>query len=184
MENGAPVYADTTVPAEQPPGKGPRCTGCTADNLGARRLALKASQLALSFLAFLCEEIVQHCSSCGGLYFFEFVSCSAFLLNIPILVTYCTSLYERTGKEKVATVDFLIVSIVAVFFLLASIVFAATNDKTPPESAAIVFGFLATITFCVDAVLMYLKRRKAEEERKTENPANTLNPTENQPLNN
>ncbi|XP_034985450.1 CKLF-like MARVEL transmembrane domain-containing protein 6 isoform X2 [Zootoca vivipara] len=151
MENGAPVYADTTVPAEQPPGKGPRCTGCTADNLGARRLALKASQLALSFLAFLCEEIVQHCSSCGGLYFFEFVSCSAFLLNIPILVTYCTSLYERTGKEKVATV---------------------------------VFGFLATITFCVDAVLMYLKRRKAEEERKTENPANTLNPTENQPLNN
>ncbi|XP_061442753.1 CKLF-like MARVEL transmembrane domain-containing protein 6 [Rhineura floridana] len=184
MENGAPVYAETTVPAEQPPGKGPRCIGCTTAHLGFLRLSFKISQLVLSLLAFVCEEIVKECTSCGGLYFFEFISCSAFLLTIPILVIYCTSFYEKTGKEKVMQLDFWIVSVVGAFFLLASIVFSATSDKTPVESTAIAFGFLATIAFLVDAFLMYLKKRKAKEERKPENTANTLNATENQPLNN
>lgn len=46
-----------------------------------------------------------------------------------------------------------------------------------------VFGFLATVAFIVDAVQMVLKKRKVKEE-KPEIAANTVNPTENQPLNN
>jgi hypothetical protein len=39
---------------------------------------------------------------CGGLYFFEFVSCSAFLLSLLLLIVYCTPVHDRvdTGKVK------------------------------------------------------------------------------------
>uniref|UniRef100_A0A8D0BZJ8 CKLF like MARVEL transmembrane domain containing 6 n=1 Tax=Salvator merianae TaxID=96440 RepID=A0A8D0BZJ8_SALMN len=184
MENGAPVYAETTVPAEQPLGKRPRCVGCTTAHLGRWRLSLKIAQLVLSFAAFVCEEIVEECTLCGGLYFFEFVSCSAFLLCIPVLVLYCTSFYERTGKEKVTQLDFWVVSVVAIVFLLAAIVFSATSDNTATERAAIAFGFFASLAFLVDAIQMCLKKRKAQEERQPENTGNTLNAIENQPLNN
>ncbi|KAJ6666477.1 hypothetical protein lerEdw1_020200 [Lerista edwardsae] len=183
MENGAPVYAETTVPANEPSGKRARCSVCTTDNLGLTRFALKVLQLVLSFLAFVCEEVVASCTSCGGLYFFEFVSCSAFLVSILVLLVYCTSLFEKTGEEKVQKLDFWIVVALAAFLLLASIVFSATNDKTSTETAAIVFGFFASTAFIVDAVQMYLKKGKVKEE-KPEVAANTVNPTENQPLNN
>lgn len=55
----------------------------------------------LSLLAFICEEVVSQCTLCGGLYFFEFVSCSAFLLSLLILVVYCTPLYDRVDPAKV-----------------------------------------------------------------------------------
>ncbi|KFQ98175.1 CKLF-like MARVEL transmembrane domain-containing protein 6, partial [Nipponia nippon] len=55
----------------------------------------------LSLLAVICEEIVEDCIKCGGLYFFEFVSCSAFLLSLLILCVYCTGAYETLGEDKV-----------------------------------------------------------------------------------
>ena len=55
----------------------------------------------LSLLAFICEEVVSQCTLCGGLYFFEFVSCSAFLLSLLILVVYCTPVYDRVDPAKV-----------------------------------------------------------------------------------
>ncbi|KFW67201.1 CKLF-like MARVEL transmembrane domain-containing protein 6, partial [Pygoscelis adeliae] len=55
----------------------------------------------LSLLAVICEEIVEDCITCGGLYFFEFTSCSAFLLSLLILCVYCTDVYETFGEDKV-----------------------------------------------------------------------------------
>ncbi|XP_066487244.1 CKLF-like MARVEL transmembrane domain-containing protein 6 [Tiliqua scincoides] len=183
MENGAPVYAETTVPANEPPGKRASCSVFTAVHLGPRRLLLKALELVLSFLAFICEEVVAVCTSCSSLYFFEFVSCSAFLVSILVLLVYCTSLYEKTGKENVQKLDFYVILALAVLLLLASIVFSIINGKTSAETAAIVFGFLATIAFTVDAVMMIRKKYVVKKE-KPEIAANTVNQTENQPLNN
>lgn len=58
----------------------------------------------LSLLAVICEEIVENCIKCGGLYFFEFTSCSAFLLSLLILCVYCTDVYETFGEDKVQRV--------------------------------------------------------------------------------
>ncbi|KFP26847.1 CKLF-like MARVEL transmembrane domain-containing protein 6, partial [Colius striatus] len=58
----------------------------------------------LSLLAVICEEIVADCMNCSGLYFFEFISCSAFLLSLLILGVYCTGAYETFGEDKVQKV--------------------------------------------------------------------------------
>ncbi|XP_077160881.1 CKLF-like MARVEL transmembrane domain-containing protein 6 isoform X2 [Paroedura picta] len=184
MENGGSVYEPTTSPAERPPSKALRSCGCTAARLDGKRLPLKALQLGLSFLAFVLEEVLEVCTSCGGLYFFEFVSCCAFLLCIPVLAMYCTSLYERVGKDQVRQLDFWIVTIMGALFLLASIVFSATSDRTSVEIAAIVFGYFASIAFIVDAFMMFREDLHPKKEIQQENTSRPLNPAENQPLNN
>ncbi|XP_065395880.1 CKLF-like MARVEL transmembrane domain-containing protein 6 isoform X2 [Macaca fascicularis] len=115
MENGA-VYSPTTE--EDPgPARGPR-SGIAAyfflDRLPGPRRVLKGLQLLLSLLAFICEEVVSQCTLCGGLYFFEFVSCSAFLLSLLILIVYCTPFYEKVDTTKVKS---------SVFGFLASFMF-------------------------------------------------------------
>ncbi|NWS62515.1 CKLF6 protein, partial [Chunga burmeisteri] len=100
MENGA-VYNETTEPQAKPPH---RPCGCTLRHLWGWRLPIKALQVILSLLAVICEEIVQDCIECGGLYFFEFASCSAFLLSLLILCAYCTDIYETSGEDKVQRV--------------------------------------------------------------------------------
>ncbi|NXY26358.1 CKLF6 protein, partial [Atrichornis clamosus] len=98
MENGT-VYNETT----EPEAKKPRCPhfGCTLQHLWGWRLPVKAVQTIFSFVAVICEEIVEDCSTCSGLYFFEFTSCSAFLLNLLILCVYCTDMYKALGEDKV-----------------------------------------------------------------------------------
>ncbi|NXH45861.1 CKLF6 protein, partial [Dicaeum eximium] len=98
MENGA-VYNKTTEPEAKAPRRWP--CGCTLRHLRGWRLLAKVVQTILSFVAVVCEEIVEECSTCSGLYFFEFISCSAFLLSLLILYMYCTDLYESLGEEKV-----------------------------------------------------------------------------------
>ncbi|NXU43068.1 CKLF6 protein, partial [Drymodes brunneopygia] len=98
MEKG-PVYKATTEPAAKAPRRCP--LGCTLRRLWGWRLLVKALQVILSLVAVVCEEIVEDCNPCSGLYLFEFISCSAFLLSILILCAYCTNLYESLGKDKV-----------------------------------------------------------------------------------
>ncbi|NWV78414.1 CKLF6 protein, partial [Dasyornis broadbenti] len=98
MENGA-VYNETTEPEAKAPRRRP--LGCTLRHLRGWRLPVKVLQSILSFVAVICEEIVEDCSNCNGLYFFEFISCSAFLLSLLILFVYCTDTYESLGKDKV-----------------------------------------------------------------------------------
>ncbi|NXV93677.1 CKLF6 protein, partial [Calonectris borealis] len=100
MENGD-VYNETTEPQAKPPR---RPFGCTLRHLWGWRLLTKALQALLSLLAVICEEIVENCINCDGLYFFEFTSCSAFLLSLLILCVYCTDVYETFGEDKVQRV--------------------------------------------------------------------------------
>ncbi|XP_036616212.1 CKLF-like MARVEL transmembrane domain-containing protein 6 [Trichosurus vulpecula] len=179
MDNGD-VYNPTTenVPAaENRPGRS-SCTFSLA-RPSRRRAPLKLAELVLSLVAFICEEIVSRCTQCGGLYFFEFVSCSAFLLSLLVVIVYCTSLYDKVDQSKVKKSDIYITLITGLMFLIASITFACTSDQTSPETAAIVFGFLASIVFLIDFGLLKLENARRSQTRKPEVPTTTLT----QPLN-
>ncbi|XP_029865859.1 CKLF-like MARVEL transmembrane domain-containing protein 6 isoform X2 [Aquila chrysaetos chrysaetos] len=137
----------------------------------------------LSLLAVICEEIVEGCIKCGGLYFFEFTSCSAFLLSLLILCVYCTDVYETFGEDKVQTVNLWTMRAIAVCFLLASIVLAATISGSAVENAACVFGFLASGAFSAEIIIECFHSRKQNVDGSSENPGNAQSYTENQPLN-
>ncbi|XP_069329456.1 CKLF-like MARVEL transmembrane domain-containing protein 6 [Eulemur rufifrons] len=182
MENGE-VYRATTEAAPGPV-RGPR-SGLAAyfflGRLPWYRQVLKGLQLLLSLLAFICEEVVSQCTMCGGLYVFEFVSCSAFLLSLLMLVVYCTPAYDRIDANKVKLSDFYITLATGCLFLLASIIFVSTHDRTAAEYAAIVFGFIASFIFLLDFLVMLIERRRESQRRKPENAIRTEPLTE--PLN-
>nr|XP_058933409.1 CKLF-like MARVEL transmembrane domain-containing protein 6 isoform X2 [Kogia breviceps] len=139
MENGA-VYRSTTE-AHPGPARGARSglvAYFTLRRLKRTRLIIKLLQLVLSLLAFICEEVVSQCTLCRGLYFFEFVSCSAFLLSLLLLIVYCTPVYEKVDHAKVKSSDFYITVGTGLVFLVASIFFALTHDNTTAELAAII----------------------------------------------
>lgn len=58
----------------------------------------------LSFIAFILEETVDSCFTCSPLYFFEFVSCTAFLFTLLLLVLLSTKLHEKIHIEAWPTV--------------------------------------------------------------------------------
>uniref|UniRef100_A0A672FHJ4 MARVEL domain-containing protein n=1 Tax=Salarias fasciatus TaxID=181472 RepID=A0A672FHJ4_SALFA len=104
----------------------------------------------LSFVAFVLEESVFICTSCTPLYFFEFVSCTAFLFTLLLLILLSTSLYQRIGITCWPQLDFIYTGIIAVFLLISSIVFAADNTGSSLERGAVAFGFLAMVAFAAD----------------------------------
>ncbi|XP_004676410.1 PREDICTED: CKLF-like MARVEL transmembrane domain-containing protein 6 [Condylura cristata] len=178
MENGA-VYGSTT---EEDPNSDRGSRRGLAKYFSLHRLSrpqrvFKSLELLLSLLAFICEEVVSQCTLCGGLYFFEFVSCSAFLLSLLVLIVYCTPVYEKVDSSKVKSSDFYITVVTGCLFLLASIIFVCTYDKTSAEYAASVFGFLASIVFLVDFCYVFYKSRQTSQQRKPETtPVDTLEP--------
>ncbi|KAL1782033.1 CKLF-like MARVEL transmembrane domain-containing protein 6 [Sigmodon hispidus] len=182
MENGA-VYSPTTEAAPAA-GRGARRSLAAYFFLGrlpGHRNILKSLQLLLSLLAFVCEEVVSECTLCGGLYFFEFVSCSAFLLSLLLLIVYCTPVYNKVDAEKVKSSDFYITLGTGCVFLLASIIFVSTHAGTSAEIAAIVFGFIASLMFLLDFVVMLCERLQVSQLRKPNTTARTEALTE--PLN-
>nr|XP_031542761.1 CKLF-like MARVEL transmembrane domain-containing protein 6 isoform X2 [Vicugna pacos] len=148
MENGG-VYRETTE-AHPASARGPRSSLAIYFTLGRLkgRWGYKFSQLVLSLLAFICEEIVSQCTLCGGLYFFEFVSCSAFLLSLLMLIVYCTPVYEKVELVKVKSS---------------------------------VFGFLASLMFLLDFIIMLCKKLQEPRPRKPEATPRSEHVTE--PLN-
>lgn len=44
-------------------------------------------------MAFILEELVSSCINCSALYFFEFVSCMAFLFTLLLLILLATPLH-------------------------------------------------------------------------------------------
>ncbi|XP_061051212.1 CKLF-like MARVEL transmembrane domain-containing protein 6 [Eubalaena glacialis] len=169
MENGA-VYRSTTE-AHPGPARGARSglvAYFTLRRLKGTRQILKLLQLVLSVLAFICEEVVSQCTLCGGLYFFEFVSCSAFLLSLLMLIVYCTPVYDKVDPAKVKSSDFYITVGTGLVFLVASIFFSLTHDSTTAELAAIVFGFLASFVFLSDFFIMVYEKHKEPRPRKPE----------------
>lgn len=49
----------------------------------------------LALIGFICIETIMMCSPCGGVYFFEFVSCSAFVVTGVLLLIFCLNLHIR-----------------------------------------------------------------------------------------
>lgn len=49
----------------------------------------------LSLIGFICIETIMMCSPCGGVYFFEFVSCSAFVVTGVLLLIFCLNLHNK-----------------------------------------------------------------------------------------
>uniref|UniRef100_A0A8C6ZDY9 CKLF like MARVEL transmembrane domain containing 6 n=1 Tax=Nothoprocta perdicaria TaxID=30464 RepID=A0A8C6ZDY9_NOTPE len=135
MDNGG-VYNATTEPQRKAP-RG-RCA-CTLRHLrGWPQRAAKALQALFSLLAVICEEAVASCLRCGGLYVFEFTSCSALLLSLLALCLHCTAAYEALGGHNVRRLNFYAMPSIGAVFLLASVVLAATSSGSHLEKAACV----------------------------------------------
>ncbi|KAK9514433.1 hypothetical protein VZT92_027900 [Zoarces viviparus] len=142
------VYAPTTAP-------NPKTSWLMlpTETLEKARCGVKVIQVLLSFVAFILEEMVISCSSCSALYFFEFVSCSAFLFTLLLLILLYTSLKTRVGISCWPKLDFVYTAVIAVVFLLSSIIFTSSNGDTTLERTAVAFGFLASLMFVLDLVL-------------------------------
>uniref|UniRef100_A0A3Q0RXW4 MARVEL domain-containing protein n=1 Tax=Amphilophus citrinellus TaxID=61819 RepID=A0A3Q0RXW4_AMPCI len=107
----------------------------------------------LSFIAFILEETVNSCISCSPLYFFEFVSCTAFLFTLLLLILLSTPLYQKIGITSWPTVDLGYTGVICVLLFISSCVFASERGNLVQATVA-VFGFLATAAFLVDFILM------------------------------
>ncbi|XP_073703416.1 CKLF-like MARVEL transmembrane domain-containing protein 6 [Garra rufa] len=149
------VY-NTTTTAQEP--KFRKWFVVPSENLERSRFGIKVVEVLLSFVAFVMEEVVSNCSQCGPLYFFEFVSCTAFLFTLLLLILLATTLHQRVGINSWPNLDFIYTITMAILFLLASIVFAAGNGNTSLEQGAVAFGFLATVAFFIDFG-MFIKYR-------------------------
>ncbi|KAM9353582.1 CKLF-like MARVEL transmembrane domain-containing protein 6 [Symphorus nematophorus] len=147
------VYSPTTAP--NPKSSWLRVP---SDNLDKTRCGIKVLEVLLSFVAFILEEVVNSCISCSALYFFEFVSCTAFLFTLLLLILLATTLHTRVGISCWPSLDFGYTLVIAVLFLIASIVFASDNSNTTMERSAVAFGFLATVLFFVDLALFVKSR--------------------------
>ncbi|XP_035529059.1 CKLF-like MARVEL transmembrane domain-containing protein 6 [Morone saxatilis] len=86
------VYAATTTP-------NPKSSWflVPSASLDKSRFVIKVLEVLLSFAAFILEEVVLSCVSCSALYFFEFVSCTAFLFTLLLLILLSTTLHTRVG---------------------------------------------------------------------------------------
>lgn len=158
------VYSPTTAPNPTP-----SCCLLPSEHLEIPRFALKVAQVLLSFVAFILEELIVSCINCTPLYFFEFVSCTAFLFTLLLLILLSTTLHQRVGITFWPQLDFFYTATVAVFLFISSIVFAADNTGSSLESAAVAFGFLSFLAFLVD-VGYFLRKRGLPFKRDSRQP--------------
>ncbi|KAG8572881.1 hypothetical protein GDO81_012200 [Engystomops pustulosus] len=153
---------------------------CCKSKLDKKHFILKVLQLLLSLVAFICEEVIDQCESCGGLYFFEFVSCSACLLAILMLIVYWSPLKEKINIASFNKIDFWVTGGVGACFLLASIIFAATMDITALGQVSVAFGFFASFAFLAEFGLML---RKCLAKKREPTAPGTNGRVETEPLN-
>uniref|UniRef100_A0A8D2JJD7 MARVEL domain-containing protein n=1 Tax=Sciurus vulgaris TaxID=55149 RepID=A0A8D2JJD7_SCIVU len=123
------------------------------DYLGGTLGRLKVAQLILALIAFICIETIMECSTCEGLYFFEFVSCSAFVVTGVLLILFSLNLHMRIPQINWNLTNLVNTGLSTFFFFIASIVLAALNHKTGAEIAVVIFGFLATAAYAVSTFL-------------------------------
>ncbi|KAM5156773.1 CKLF-like MARVEL transmembrane domain-containing protein 6 [Mantella aurantiaca] len=145
-------------------------------------LSLKVCQLLFSLVAFICEEIITQCETCSGLYIFEFVSCSAFLISILMFVVYYTPLRKKINIPSFNIVDFWITLVVGVLLFIASIVFIATIEKSSLAGTSVAFGFLASLAFLAEVYFMW-KSNYLQKKEKPKTTPNVNGQAEGQPLN-
>uniref|UniRef100_A0A8C0BD22 CKLF like MARVEL transmembrane domain containing 4 n=1 Tax=Buteo japonicus TaxID=224669 RepID=A0A8C0BD22_9AVES len=113
----------------------------------------------LALIAFICIETIMECSPCEGLYFFEFVSCSALVVTGVLLLMFSLNLHTRIPQINWNLTDLVNTGLSTFFFFIASVVLAALNHKTGAEIAAVIFGFLAMAVYAVNTYLAIKKWR-------------------------
>ncbi|NWW81887.1 CKLF4 protein, partial [Climacteris rufus] len=119
----------------------------------------------LALTAFICIETIMECSPCEGLYFFEFVSCSALVVTGALLLLFSLNLHTRIPQINWNLTDLVNTGLSTFFFFIASVVLAALNHKSGAEIAAVVFGFLATAAYAVNAALAARRWRPAGRQQ-------------------
>ncbi|KAM9121875.1 CKLF-like MARVEL transmembrane domain-containing protein 4 isoform 1-T1 [Pangshura tecta] len=150
-------YQPTTEPVSQRHGLGG--LRCDLDYLRGALGKLKIAEVVLALIAFICIETIMECSPCEGLYFFEFVSCSAFVVTGALLLMFSLNLHTRIPQINWNLTDLVNTGLSTFFFFIASVVLAALNHKTGAEIAAVIFGFLAMIVYAVNIYLAVKKWR-------------------------
>ncbi|XP_060643988.1 CKLF-like MARVEL transmembrane domain-containing protein 4 [Anolis sagrei] len=144
-------YQPTTEPVGQRAGI--RGLRCDAQYLRSAPGRLKAAQAVLALISFICIETIMECSPCEGIYFFEFVSCSASVVTGVLLLMFCLNLHARIPQINWNITDLVNTGLCTFFFFIASVVLAALNHKKGAEIAAVIFGFLATAVYAVNLFL-------------------------------
>ncbi|XP_014743395.1 PREDICTED: CKLF-like MARVEL transmembrane domain-containing protein 4 [Sturnus vulgaris] len=141
-------YQPTTEPVSQRRGLGG--LRCDLDYLRGTLGRLKLAEVLLALTAFICIETIMECSPCEGLYFFEFVSCSALVVTGALLLLFSLNLHTRIPQINWNLTDLVNTGLSTFFFFIASVVLAALNHKTGAEIAAVVFGFVAMAVYAVN----------------------------------
>ncbi|KAL4613591.1 CKLF-like MARVEL transmembrane domain-containing protein 4 [Arapaima gigas] len=157
--------ADSPYQATTEPVRTRRLMGGARCDIGYLRSTfgiLKVLEVALSLIAFICIETVMLCLPCGGVYFFEFVSCSAFVVTGVLLLAFSLNLHAKVPHINWTLTDLVNTAATMFFFLLASIVLVSLNHKSGAEITAVVFGFLATGVYSINAVLVLRRWRSRE----------------------
>ncbi|XP_025915592.1 CKLF-like MARVEL transmembrane domain-containing protein 4 [Apteryx rowi] len=151
---GDTVAADGDANILQPPGAAWRvCETSASDTVNGHR------KQVLALVAFICIETIMECSPCEGLYFFEFVSCSALVVTGVLLLMFSLNLHTRIPQINWNLTDLVNTGLSTFFFFIASVVLAALNHKTGAEIAAVIFGFLAMAVYAVNTYLAIKKWR-------------------------
>ncbi|XP_037264673.1 CKLF-like MARVEL transmembrane domain-containing protein 4 isoform X2 [Falco biarmicus] len=128
-------YQPTTEPVSQRHGLGG--LRCDLDYLRGTFGRIKLAEVVLALIAFICIETIMECSPCEGLYFFEFVSCSALVVTGVLLLMFSLNLHTRIPQINWNLTDLVNTGLSTFFFFIASVVLAALNHKTGAEIAAV-----------------------------------------------
>ncbi|CAL8246972.1 unnamed protein product [Lota lota] len=135
---------------------------CDLEYLRSYLGILKVVEVVLSLLGFICIETIMLCSPCGGVYFFEFVSCSTFVITGVLLFIFSLNLHIKVPHVNWSLTDLVNTGASTLFFFLASLVLACINHGTSAEIAAVLFGFLVTCVYGLNSFLAVRKWRRGD----------------------
>ncbi|XP_030622710.1 CKLF-like MARVEL transmembrane domain-containing protein 4 [Chanos chanos] len=135
---------------------------CDMEYLKSHFGILKAVEVALALIAFICIETITNCSPCGAIYLFEFVSCSALIVTGVLLLIFSLNLHTKVPHVNWSLTDLINTAVSTLFFFVASVVLAAINHKTGSEIAALIFGFLVMCVYGVNAFLALRRWRMGD----------------------
>ncbi|NXY32508.1 CKLF4 protein, partial [Pomatorhinus ruficollis] len=158
-------YQPTTEPVSQRRGLGG--LRCDLDYLRGTLGRLKLAEVLLALTAFICIETIMECSPCEGLYFFEFVSCSALVVTGALLLLFSLNLHTRIPQINWNLTDLVNTGLSTFFFSIASVVLAALNHKTGAEIAAVVFEKKKKKKYAVNTFVAVQKWRVKKKKKKS-----------------
>ncbi|XP_027015979.1 CKLF-like MARVEL transmembrane domain-containing protein 4 [Tachysurus fulvidraco] len=124
---------------------------------------LKIIEVVLSLIAFICIETVMMCSPCTGVYLFEFVSCSSFVVTGLLLLLFILNLHSKLTQINWSLVDLINAACSTLFFFSASVVLAALNHQSGAEIAAVIFGFVVMSVYGVNTGVCVRQWRSGDQ---------------------